>query len=108
MTGKIANLPPPIQEQLNQRLQMGEDGKTLLPWLNSLPEVQAVLKADFDGLAISPQNLSDHRTRGFLDWKTRQQALEFASSLNADDSALQEILPADLAEKLFRWASVRY
>ena len=108
MTGKIANLPPLIREQLNERLRAGEDGRTLLPWLNSLPEVQAVLKAEFERLAISPQNLSDHRSHGFLDWKARQEAVEFASSLNADDCALQQILPTDLAEKLSRWLSVRY
>ena len=108
MNGKIAHLPRPIQDQLNQRLENGEEGKTLLPWLNSLPEAQAVLQAEFEGVAISAQNLSQHKTRGFLDWQARQQALEFASNLNADDSALQQILPSDLPEKLSRWVSVRY
>jgi hypothetical protein len=72
MTGKIAHLPPAIQDQLNQRLEKGEEAKTILPWLNSLPEVQAVLQAQFEGLAINPQNLSDHRNRGFLDWQDRE------------------------------------
>ncbi len=108
MTGKIANLPRPIQDQLNQRIEKGEQPKSLLPWLNSLPEVQAVLQADFGGLAVSQQNFSDHKRHGFLDWQARQQALEFAANLNADDSALQKILPSDLAEKLARWVSVRY
>ena len=108
MNGKIAHLPRPIQDQLNQRLDNGEDGKTLLPWLNSLPETHAVLQSEFDGVAISQQNLSEHKRRGFLDWEARQQALEFASNLNSDDSALQRVLPSDLPEKLSRWVSVRY
>src|SRR5947209_8917380 len=103
MNGKIASLPRPIQDELNQRLEKNEKGSRLRAWLNGLPEVQAVLKADFDGTAITQQNISDHRRHGFLDWQARQQALEFASNLNADDSALQTVLPTDLAEKLSRW-----
>ena len=45
--GKIARLPLDIREQLNRRLQDGEIGKELVVWLNSVPEVQAVLKAEF-------------------------------------------------------------
>jgi len=108
MIGKIASLPQPIQHQLNLRLEQGEDAKPILSWLNGLPEVQAVLQAGFDGLAVTPQNLSEHKNRGFLDWQDRQKAIEFASSLNADDSALQKVLPSDLAEKLSRWVAVRY
>src|SRR5207237_6935359 len=109
MNGKITSLPHHIQEQLNQRLENGEEeAKPILAWLNSLPEVQAIVKEKFDGVPISPQNLSQHRNRGYLDWQARQQALEFAAALKADDSALQEILPNDLPEKLSRWISVRY
>jgi hypothetical protein len=34
---KIARLPKTIREQLNHRLDNGEFGKTILPWLNGLP-----------------------------------------------------------------------
>src|SRR5437667_304789 len=81
MIGKIARFPRPIQDQLNQRLETDEEAKTILSWLNSLPEVQAVLQADFDGMAVTAGNLSEHKTRGFLDWQQRQQALEFAAKL---------------------------
>src|SRR2546426_580791 len=66
------------------------------------------LKADFDGVAISQQNLSEYNRHGFRDWQARQKAIEFALTLKADDSALQSILPSDLAEKLSRWVAVRY
>src|SRR5881397_209471 len=109
MNGKIAHLPHAIQEQLNERLdQGGEESKPILAWLNSIPEVQAILEADFEGAAITAQNLSEYKNRGYLDWQARKQALEFAATLKADDSALQEILPNDLPEKLSRWISVRY
>jgi hypothetical protein len=38
--GKIAHLPGNVRDELNQRLENGEEGATLLPWLNALPEVQ--------------------------------------------------------------------
>ncbi len=45
--GKIAPLPRAIRDQLNQRLDDGQEAKDLAAWLNSLPEVQAVLAAYF-------------------------------------------------------------
>ena len=56
--GKIARLPRPIREALNQRLDNGEPAAPLLAWLNALPEAQTVLAAHFDGSAINEQNLS--------------------------------------------------
>src|SRR2546429_5688664 len=38
-TGKIARLPHAIREQLNLRIQDNQRGKSLLQWLNDLPEV---------------------------------------------------------------------
>ena len=36
--GKIARLPLEIREQLNRRLDDGEQGQPDLDWLNALPE----------------------------------------------------------------------
>ena len=41
--GKIGHLPKALQEQVNRRLEKGEHGRTLVAWLNALPEVQAAL-----------------------------------------------------------------
>ena len=108
MLGKIAHLPVAIREQLNQRLENGKEGPEVRSWLNSLPEVQAILAAHFDGVPISQQNLSDYKTHGFLDWQARRQAMEFAATLNEEDEELQKIFPANLAEKLSRWVSIHY
>jgi hypothetical protein len=70
--GKIARLPETVREQLNKRLRNGELGPQLLPWLNSLPEVQAVLTEFFGRGEISPQNLSDWRNGGYRDWDEKQ------------------------------------
>jgi hypothetical protein len=56
--GKIGRLPRAVQEQLNQRVQNGEKGRGLVVWLNSLPEVRAVVEGEFGGKPIRKQNLS--------------------------------------------------
>ena len=74
--GKIARLPGGIREELNQRLENGEQGARLVEWLNGLPEVQAVLAQDFEGQAINEVNLTQWRKGGFLDWQAWRRALE--------------------------------
>jgi hypothetical protein len=80
-TGKIARLPRIIRDQLNQRLDDGEQGAPLVAWLNSLPEVQAVLTRDFEGKAIRQQNLSEWRKGGYRDWQAKSDLLEMAQRL---------------------------
>ena len=55
--GKIARLPLAVRQELNRRLDEGEQGKKLVAWLNSLPEVQAIMTAEFGGKPITEQNL---------------------------------------------------
>jgi hypothetical protein len=66
--GKIARLPNDIREQLNQRLLDGQPADVILPWLNDLPLVKAILAAQFDGAPISRQNLDKWRHGGYRDW----------------------------------------
>jgi hypothetical protein len=70
--GKIARCPVAIREELNQRLRAGHLGPQLLPWLNSQPEVQAVLTEHFTGQPVNAQNLSDWRQGGFAEWEEKQ------------------------------------
>ena len=51
--GKIARLPLSIREQINRRLQNGDESKQIAEWLNVLPEVIAVLAAEFDAQPIN-------------------------------------------------------
>jgi hypothetical protein len=57
-----------IRAELNQRLQNGEPAKDLVAWLNSLPDVQAVLNAQFAGNPVNEVNISAWRQGGFQDW----------------------------------------
>jgi len=74
--GKIARLPRKVREQLNQRLDEGEQGKQLVAWLNGLPEVQELLAVQFQGKAINEQNMTEWKQGGFQDWLRHQEALE--------------------------------
>jgi hypothetical protein len=58
---------------LNQRLERSEPGPQLLAWLNALKEVKRIVKAEFGGVPISKQNLSQWRRGGFQEWLARQE-----------------------------------
>jgi hypothetical protein len=79
--GKIARLPRPIRDQLNSRLDDGQEAAQILPWLNDLPEVREVLTQRFNGAPISPQNLSAWRQGGFQEWLLHRELLDGASRL---------------------------
>ncbi len=79
--GKIARLPQEIRQTLNERLQEGENAASLAEWLNGLPEVQAILKAEFEGTPIREQNISEWRKGGYEEWRQHENALEMAVRL---------------------------
>jgi hypothetical protein len=83
--GKIARLPRHIRDQLNSRLDDGEQGARLVEWLNGLPEVNLVLERNFDGQPINEQNLTDWKQGGFLDWQQLQQSREWVRAV-ADEA----------------------
>ncbi len=107
-TGKIARLPHHLRDQLNQRLHNGEPGVDLIKWLNSLPEVQAVLAEHFAGVPISPQNLSEWNNGGFLDWLTTQELLEDAREFAANTAELPGFSDGHLADCLAHAITARY
>jgi hypothetical protein len=81
LVGKIARLPKPIREELNRRLDDGEPGSRILPWLNELPAVKKVLVTQFAGALINSQNLSNWRSGGYQRWLRKQERLEEIKSL---------------------------
>lgn len=74
--GKIARLPRVIREVINHRLADGQSAAEILAWLNAQPKVREVLDRHFDGVEISPQNLSEWRGGGYLDWRETQDQEE--------------------------------
>jgi len=71
--GKIAHFPQAIREKLNLRLADGERSRSLVQWLNSLPEVRECLATYFDGRPINDVNLSAWKVGGFRDWLRGQE-----------------------------------
>jgi len=95
--GKIARLPLAIRQQLNQRLQDGQKGRQLVAWLNSLPEVQAIMAAEFDGKPIAACNLSRWKRGGYQGWEKEQDARAAAVEMIEGSSALQELVKNGLS-----------
>jgi len=105
-TGKIARLPGRIRDQLNRRLHDGEPAKHLAAWLNTLPEVQAIMATVFAGKPIRPQNLSEWNQGGYRDWLLQQEALPLARQLTQDAALLHSHL--SVADFLAHSIAARY
>jgi len=104
---KIARLPRGIREQLNSRLDQGEEGTSLVAWLNSLPEVQSTLASHFDGKTITEQNLSDWRNGPYREWLIQQDAIRAVQHLNNDIISLRAIA-GDITDNVALWLTSRY
>src|SRR5437660_5630174 len=106
--GKIARLPLAVRQELNRRLDEGEQGKKLVVWLNGLPAVQAIVATEFGGKAIREQNLSEWKQRGYRDWLAKQEALEIAERLGEDATEWNAQGRAALTDTLAFWLVTRY
>lgn len=94
--GKIARLPRTIRDELNRRLDNGEQGTRLLEWLNGLPEVRAVLDKEFEGHPIRHCNLTEWRKGGFREWRERQETLSLTREFMAEGGREFEGLEAKI------------
>ena len=107
--GKIARLPRTIREQVNRKLDDGITGVEIVEWLNTLPEAQALMAAEFDGRPIREQNLSEWKAGGYRDWQMRQEALEMVRSLAEEAGELKKAAAKEpLTESLALWVAARY
>jgi len=108
MTGKITRLPSEIREQVNRRLANGQPAKIILRWLNKLPEVQQILREQFDAESITEQNLCAYRKHGFRRWELRQNALDFAAEAQNDLQAAGQNPSPLLVDQLLHYATLRF
>ena len=106
--GKIARLPLAVRQELNRRLDEGEQGKKIVAWLNGLPAVQAIVATEFGGKAIREQNLSEWKQRGYRDWLAKQEALEIAERLREDATEWNAQGRTALTDTLAFWLVARY
>jgi hypothetical protein len=111
--GKIANLPEHIRDELNWRINDGDEGKELVEWLNAKPEVVEVVTKLFDGKPISEQNLSLWRAHGYRRWHAYNIIMHETSDLAQNSGAVEATgincekmllaLKAHYAEMIQRW-----
>jgi hypothetical protein len=98
--GEIARLPRPIREQINCRLQAGEQGRQILQWLNALPEVAAVVSSEFQGQPISDANLTAWKKGGYRDWEAEQPVIKALQSLVQRSDAPKDDAPGVLTDRI--------
>ena len=80
--GKIARLPLPVRDELNQRLDHGEPAASILAWLNGRDDVRLLLQEGFRGQPINEPNLTAWRQGGYRDWKQEQQTCDWVRALS--------------------------
>lgn len=98
--GKIARLPAALKAEVNQRLFDGEGAPSILPWLNSLPDAIRVWEKYFQGLACSPQNLSEWRLGGHKDWIRDNERIEKTKELTAFSMRMVKAANGSLSDGL--------
>jgi hypothetical protein len=96
--GKIARLPAEIRREVNLRLADNQTAAKLLAWLNALPSVKGIMQADFDGSAISPQNLSEWKAGGYLDFVHEREKIDQIKTLSQFSLDLVSASGGQLAE----------
>jgi hypothetical protein len=89
-------------------MRNAEKAKPLVQWLNSLPEVQAVLAAEFGSEPILEQNLSQYRKRGYRDWLIQQEALEEVRRLVREPAGFERAPPGKLSDRFASFLLSRY
>ena len=63
-------------------------------------EVRSVLKEQFEGAAITKQNLSEWRNGGFAIWQFRRDWVADAEELAADAGDVERAIPSRLVDAL--------
>lgn len=96
--GKIAQCPDHVKRELNRRLDDGQLSPSILPWINALPEVKAMLAEQFDGAEISPQNLTEWRQGGYKDHLAALESVQRLKVLSDWSVQLARASGGDLSE----------
>ena len=102
--GKIAQLPKTIRDDLNRRLQNGQQSPDLLKWLNGLPNTKKLLAKKFDNQPVTKSNLSDWRHGGYQDWLADQAREARIQRISESGASLAQAETGDLFENFARIA----
>jgi hypothetical protein len=103
--GKIAQLPKSTRDQLNRRLQNGQQSPELLRWLNELHNTKKLLAKKFADQPITKSNLSHWRHGGYLDWLADQARQAHIQRISESGASLEKAETGDLFENFARIAA---
>ena len=106
--GKVARLPREIREKLNVRLANGQPARRILRWLHGQQEVKKILAREFEGAALTPQNLSEWRKGGFREWQDQQEAVGRVKDVLEDAKELRQAADGELSDHLGTVLAARY
>ncbi|HWB02215.1 MAG TPA: hypothetical protein VG796_04260 [Verrucomicrobiales bacterium] len=106
--GKIAQLPPPLRDEINRRMDRNVPGSVLAGWLNSLPEVREILATYFDGAPINEQNLCNWRRTGFSAWQTHQEFLTLLREFSSRAADIEAAAPISMADHAAHLLSIHF
>ena len=108
-TAKITQLPPPIQNELNRRLQAGEPIPQLVAWLNSLPPDPAMPPPNpGEKTRFRDEDLSAWAQTGHRDWLAHQSVLAAVRELAAEVRELVQAGEGALTEMLSQFLTGQY
>jgi hypothetical protein len=98
--GKIARMPDKIRQEINQRLLNGEEGKSIIQWMNELPEVKQILGEHFDGEPVSGSNLTEWKQGGYLEWKQQKNINESLERMFGGSRDMVQAVKAGMADQM--------
>jgi hypothetical protein len=98
--GKVSRLPVVLREEINRKLRDGISAREICSWLNDVPSCREVVDREFDGVAVSEENLSRWRSGGYLSWERRQEALEAIATLGEESFSIQDSVKEGLANRI--------
>ena len=108
LKGKIGRLPEALRDEVNIRMRNGETGRVLAGWLNRLPEVQALLAAEFGGKPVREQNVSEWRLGGHQQWLRLQEAHRLMQEFHREGQQLDKAAGGSVTDTLATWLAARY
>ena len=105
---KIALLPENVRQQVNSRLQAGENAIHLVEWLNALPETQAALVAESGDTTVNEEDVENWKKGGHRDWLDHQEAMAEVRRVVTEAKELSQAADGALTDKLAIWTAGRY
>jgi hypothetical protein len=105
---KIALLPEDVRQQVNRRLQAGENPAHVVAWLNALPDAQVASAAGSRDSTVQEEDVMVWQQGGYRDWQAHQEAMAEVRRVVAEAKELSGAADGALTDNLAAWIAGRY